>query len=382
MKNAHNKLIHVLLGFLCTGLILVSQPGCSGAVSNTDGAAPTPPPTKPQSSNRPDLFSEERDPEQDEGASEPEKISGAFLVCGDDVLSDAYGASDMDAPYGCAVLNEDPKKQHRCTAPKSIQLTTNASNAQTINTRAADTGSSWLFYFSAPYDEKLSLVEAEISCDGSMDLYSAKDKYLDYSMPLVKELIAGKAHLLFVTSEPVAGNAFGGLQGGDAKCQAAVINAGINAPQNGQFIALLSDASTSAKQRITGDKPVVNTAWQRVFAANKMWLDVSSPNPSVSLENQIMTEGGGATNGPVWTGTAPTGESYFQIISPIDPTNAGKTNCNNWKSAGIADRSAIGDPNAKNGHWISRIPHQLPPVTSPSNVHDCRLKAHIYCINQ
>jgi hypothetical protein len=119
---------------------------------------------------------------------------------------------------------------------------------------------------------------------------------------------------VFVTSTGFAGN-LNGLAGADAKCTATAAAAGLG----GSFVAWLSDATTNAKDRVTGTGP-----WLRVGTTSVIFPDRASliTGPLVPV---IVTEAGlAATGGSAWTGTK------------TDGTKATGDNCNNWSSGGTA----------------------------------------------
>jgi hypothetical protein len=123
---------------------------------------------------------------------------------------------------------------------------------------------------------------------------------------------SGPRHV-FVTSAAFAGN-LGGLSGADAKCTAAAAAAGLG----GSFVAWLSDATTSAKDRVTGPGP-----WLRVGTTSVVFADRASLITTGPLMPVIVTEAGvAATGGFAWTGTK------------TDGTKATGDNCNNWSAGG------------------------------------------------
>jgi hypothetical protein len=118
---------------------------------------------------------------------------------------------------------------------------------------------------------------------------------------------------VFVTTAAFAGN-LGGLAGADAKCTAAAASAGLG----GSFVAWLSDATTNAKDHVTGAGP-----WLRVGTTTVVFPDrasLTTTGPAIPIN---VTEAGvAATGGTVWTGTK------------TDGTKAAGDNCNNWSAGG------------------------------------------------
>jgi hypothetical protein len=117
---------------------------------------------------------------------------------------------------------------------------------------------------------------------------------------------------VFVTSAPFAGN-LGGLAGADAKCNAAAATASLG----GSFVAWLSDATTSAKDRVTGAGP-----WHRVGTTTVVFANRASLTTGPVVPITVTEAGLAATAGSVWTGTK------------TDGTKAPGDNCNNWSAGG------------------------------------------------
>jgi hypothetical protein len=130
--------------------------------------------------------------------------------------------------------------------------------------------------------------------------------------------------VIFVTSQSFAGGAIGGLEGGDAKCQ-AVANASSNTRiKNREFLAWLSTSATHARDRhVAGTQPYRRANGTTLLASSFQDLLNSGLQASIANENDVVT-GEGA-----WTGTK------------NDGTRTNDT-CGDWTST--AATGTTGDP--------------------------------------
>lgn len=358
----------ILRGLSCLYLVslcLIGQTACSGGPVATAGNPPPPQPTNSKSAKRPTLSPQATN---EDYAEDPEQISGAFLVCGGDVLADTYGAADEDAPYGCAVLDQNHQKQAGCSAPKTIDVAyIGGSGGSTLKTRPADKNSSWLFHFSAPFDEKLASVQADIDCLGSTDPYNAVGPQVDYAMPLVNEVMAGKAQLLFVTKSTSNGN-LGGRSRADTKCNEEGKNPALSSGSANSisFVALLSDGTKHAKDLIQANKPILNSRWQLVAKPEKLLPPPNEYPASYSLLAPILDAKGERASGKVWTGSTPYGTI---AVAPQGGPKVPGT-CDNWSDTGYY-QGAVGEASEQNGQWIFDGP-----------VQPCSTSLRLYCVSQ
>jgi len=144
--------------------------------------------------------------------------------------------------------------------------------------------------------------------------------------------------------------AFGGLAGGDAKCQQLADFAGLN----GQWIILASDDTTDAKDRLPD---VVYTNMGGLIVANNR-ADLFDG----AIANFINFDENGNALGAdeVWTGTDVSGNSY----SGGDLT----LNCHNWGWTSEGYFGVVGNTGSNGVGWIEN-----------TVVKECIKNARIYC---
>lgn len=160
--------------------------------------------------------------------------------------------------------------------------------------------------------------------------------------------LGGPLHLIFVTSTLFQGN-LEGISGADGRCMLVAAAAG----HPGLFKAIISDTSTSAKDRIKISLPVYNMAGQLVAAnTTDLWDgDVQNPinyDEHGALVTSVFT---------VWNGTRDSGRAYAQ------------NNCQDWASSAQDDMGEIGMLNKK-ATWID------------DRAINCDKESRLYCISQ
>jgi hypothetical protein len=184
----------------------------------------------------------------------------------------------------------------------------------------------------------------------------------------------GSAHevtgtrIVFVTSTEYQGGELGGLAGADAKCASRAVAAGLP----GTYRAWLSDAATSARDRLTHatgayelvDGTPVTSGWDALVAygvdhpidRDELGRVHAQSSPSSCDLTEIA---------PVWTGTA------------LDGTYAGdNTTCDGWN---ILQRSDGFVPNALAGNSTNGGSHWTDTRCSPTCSGEL---AALYCVEQ
>jgi hypothetical protein len=151
----------------------------------------------------------------------------------------------------------------------------------------------------------------------------------------------------FITNDVIPAD-FGGLAGADAHCAMQAQAAGLQ----GEFIALISASTVSAKDRIAGSR-----GWMRTDG--RLLADMPSDfflggNMLVPL-NVDASGGGPPSYANVWTGTNSDGT--------IDSANG---TCGDWTS--------------QNGSTTVGFQNRGVPFTSTTGVYACANSAHFYCV--
>lgn len=154
---------------------------------------------------------------------------------------------------------------------------------------------------------------------------------------------------VFITSTTHTGN-LGGLAGADAICQARADEAGLG----GTFRAWLSDAGTSARDRLThAAVPYVLVDGTRV-ASN--WEDLVDG----SLDHRIdLTEIGATVDNPyAWTSTTPSGDKFSVSL------------CASWNTTQGSLYGGRGLATAVDGRWTN------------FSLMTCGVASRLYCFQQ
>ncbi len=157
---------------------------------------------------------------------------------------------------------------------------------------------------------------------------------------------AGKRKRIFVTSMPTT-SAFGGVAGGDARCQQLAMTAKLD----GTFIAWLSSREGNAIARLKVDGP-----WFLVDGTTRVFNSKAAipVGPEVVVDRD--ENGSKVEAADVWTGTSPAGMA----------TNA---DCNNWAIA--VGSGTKGKTDKRDGDW-----------TAVPGADDCRDAKRLYCFEQ
>jgi hypothetical protein len=154
-------------------------------------------------------------------------------------------------------------------------------------------------------------------------------------------------HRAFATSTTTPGN-FGGLAGGNGICNDRAASAGLD----GTFRALLSDASTDARDRIVLTGPVRNMLGEIVATDTADLWDGTILGTIDYDENGVELQ----IAALAWTGSA------------ADGTSA--SSCADWTSAESSDFGTQGDLTATDDKWVA------------NNDGRCNREHHLYCVEQ
>lgn len=167
---------------------------------------------------------------------------------------------------------------------------------------------------------------------------------------------APATHRVFMTAEAFTAD-FGGLAGADAACAAAAAAAGLD----GVWMAILSDADTGARDRLTITGPIETTAGARVAEdADDLW--------DGAIRAPIAVDANGRPPGgrpDVWTGTDADGS----------PDARANSFCSGW---GRLDRPLggveIGRGDLTDARWIAFY-------RDGASAYACSSAARLYCID-
>ncbi len=167
---------------------------------------------------------------------------------------------------------------------------------------------------------------------------------------------APAVHRVFMTAEAFTAD-FGGLAGADAACAAAAAAAGLD----GVWMAILSDADTGARDRLTITGPIETTAGARVAeGADDLW--------DGAIRSPIAVDATGRPPGgrpDVWTGTDADGS----------PDARANSFCSGW---GRLDRPLggveIGRGDLVDARWIAFY-------RDGASAYACSSAARLYCID-
>tara|TARA_Y100000780_G_scaffold232595_1_gene268784 strand:+ start:91327 stop:91926 length:600 start_codon:yes stop_codon:yes gene_type:complete len=164
--------------------------------------------------------------------------------------------------------------------------------------------------------------------------------------------VATGDHRIFVTSQKNSGN-FGGLASADSFCQTAALNAGLSRT----YKAIMSDATNSAKDRLTllGAVYIFESATNRSKVVD-LGVDLWS---STLLRPIDRDENFNTYTGQVWTGTQSEG------------TTGIASSCSSWTSDSSGDSGTVGDTAFSDDRYIELGMDQPCDELKP-----------IYCISQ
>jgi hypothetical protein len=137
---------------------------------------------------------------------------------------------------------------------------------------------------------------------------------------------------VFVTSGSWTGD-LGGIGGGDKKCQAEALAAGLG----GEWVAWLSDINTSASDRITHHPGyiMVNGTW-----IAESWIDLTDALILTRIDKTI--DGVQTPYGFAWTGTRSNGQRDTTYANPP---------CANWYASTFNPFGLSGYTNRLNEYW-------------------------------
>jgi hypothetical protein len=151
---------------------------------------------------------------------------------------------------------------------------------------------------------------------------------------------------VFVTSGTYNGN-LGGLLGADTICQAAATAAGYSATY---WMAILSDAYTNAKDRLTITYPVVRASDGALVASSTLW--------GGAISNAI------GSFSSAWTGTDSTGTKDYNNAVSTTPSQY----CSNWTNGSGSTVAELGSA-ATNSQWTQW------------SVSSCISTSNLFCIS-
>lgn len=152
---------------------------------------------------------------------------------------------------------------------------------------------------------------------------------------------------IFATSSEYDGD-LGGLSGADSKCALVAIAGSLS----GTFQAWISNDSTNAIDRITGNGPWHLTDGTLLFN-NKAGLTLTPMSNINKDENGQNVTG----NGYVWTGTDAGGTSNAD-------------NCTNWTDNSLTASGLVGFVGVNTNGWTEYI-------SQP-----CNVSTHLYCLQE
>lgn len=164
-----------------------------------------------------------------------------------------------------------------------------------------------------------------------------------------------QSRVVFATSDTYTG-ALGGVTGADGKCAIAAGNK-FNTPPGGQWLAWLSDGTTSPSLRF--DRFFRGSYLRPGLAPNEVakgWADLTDG----SLLNSISVDENGSSENDqslTWTNTLSTGDAPMM----------GGENCSNWNMTSLKGR--VGNTTAKTIFWTAA---NLQPL-------DCTTALRLYC---
>jgi hypothetical protein len=158
-------------------------------------------------------------------------------------------------------------------------------------------------------------------------------------------------HVVFVSSTASDSN-LGGLAGADEQCQGLAEAAGLD----GTFMAILSDSTTSARERLGLSGPVVLLDGTPVAAGPAgLW------DGTIRVPIQLTETSGRVLSDVVWTGTDADGAA-----------DRSRGFCGDWGSAPTGGAEA-GRTDATDARWVSIY------AAGPST-HACHEPSRLYCI--
>jgi hypothetical protein len=157
--------------------------------------------------------------------------------------------------------------------------------------------------------------------------------------------------VVFITTEEFLGD-LGGIEGADAKCDAAAAASTLDRVRGRHYRAFIGDKTTPVGARMAhGTLPYIRTDGQRV---QRSW-DALMKLPLLT-EISLSETGAAPATLAVWTGTKPDGLT-------------GDWYCSGWRPTEATDNGIVGSAGRLDTGWIG-------DTALPRN---CSLKAHLYC---
>lgn len=168
---------------------------------------------------------------------------------------------------------------------------------------------------------------------------------------------ARRPRTVFVTSQRFTGD-LGARDGGDSKCQAAAVDAGLS----GSYRVWLSEDNGSAVASLVRDGGPLHLPTGTLVAADLDELARSGPRTGIAIDEKgTKVGGGGCEDGGLvaWTGTAVEGGTR----SPLG------LDCGRWRTSGTGT-GAVGLVGTVGESWTAACTQQ------------CQQRAALYCIQQ
>lgn len=159
-------------------------------------------------------------------------------------------------------------------------------------------------------------------------------------------------HIAFVSSTEYPGD-FGGLAMADSECQRLADGAGLA----GRFVAIMSDATADARDRVGSLREVRDTTGALVADGSGELF-----GGSIRVRLNHSEAGGNDVGTLVWTGTDSDGLA-----------DRGAAHCESWTSLAVSRVGEIGRTDRNDDGWIS-------VYGRGSTTNGCGGTAHIYCI--
>ena len=164
------------------------------------------------------------------------------------------------------------------------------------------------------------------------------------------------AHRIFVTSSKWDGK-LGGLGGADSKCNSAAQGAGLS----GNWGAILSDSSTTAKSRTTVNGPVYNLNGDKIADDSTDLWDGNIDSDVAYDESGTDISGSGSMDDWAWTGSDSGGGTRSSKV------------CSNWTSDANGPNGALGDSGDSGSEWLEE--------TYSNGDDNCDQSHRLYCID-
>jgi hypothetical protein len=194
------------------------------------------------------------------------------------------------------------------------------------------------------YGPPADAVDASLDADGSSSASDAADA-------------APRGRTIFVTSATFTGD-LGTRDGGDSKCQATAIDAGLS----GSYRVWLSETGGGVLEQLVGDAGPLRLVNGVLVASDTSDLARAGPRTGIVLDERgRKLGGGGCEDGGLvaWTGTAADGAA---------PESFGQ-DCSHWRSSGNQP-GLVGLVGGAGATWTAAC------------TRSCNQQAALYCIQQ